>query len=146
MNQKLSPHFVWLFAVGAMVGGLAISFLTAKMGWKVSAGAFFAFVGLASAASAWMTRSTTLQAIGPFVIASFGLAGAYYLILKKVMTAAASSIGAGSGAAGGFGAKAAMLFAGIVLIDVLVASVSGALFGIKLRSVKSFGDLAKRPA
>lgn len=146
MNQKLSPHFVWLFAVVAMVGGLGISFLTAKMGWKVSAGAFFAFVGICAAASAWTTRSTTLQAIGPFVIASFGLAGAYYMILKRIMTAAASTVGAGSSAAGGFGAKAAMLFAAIVLIDVLAASIGGSLFGIKLRSVKSFADLAKRPA
>lgn len=143
MNQKLSPHFVWLFAVVAVVGGLGLSFLTAKMGWKVSAGVFFAFVGAASCASAWLTRSTTFQAIGPFVVASFGLAGAYYMILKRVMDAAASSLGAGSS---GFGAKAAGLFAAIILIDVLVASIGGALFGIKLRSVKSLGDLVKRPA
>ena len=144
-RNKLSPHFVWLFALVAVVGGLGISFVTAKAGWKVSAAAFFGFVGLMAFLSGYLTRASTLQTVGPFVLASFALGAVYYAIVKSVMSAAADAVGAAGradGAASTMGAIAAFL----IIVDALAASVGGATFGIKLRAVKSPAELIRRPA
>ena len=89
-RNKLSPHFVWLFALVAVVGGLGISFVTAKAGWKVSAAAFFGFVGLMAFLGGYLTRASALQAVLPFVLASGALGAVYYAIVKSVMSAAAT--------------------------------------------------------
>lgn len=144
-DKRLTPHFVWIFALVAVLGGLGISFLTAGHGWKVSAAVFFAFVGLMAFLGGYLTRANTLQAVGPFVIASAALGAVYYVIVKSVMTSAAASVGAHGkldGAASTMGTIAAIL----IVIDALAASVGGATMGIKLRSVKSPGELLRRPA
>ena len=144
-DKRLSPHFVWLFALVAVIGGLGLSFLTAKHGWKVSAAVFFGFVGVMSCLGGYLTRASMLQAILPFVIASGALGAVYYVIVKSVMSSAANAVGAGGhldGAATAMGTVAAVL----ITLDALAASVGGAIFGIKLRAVKSPSDLLRRPA
>ncbi len=144
-DKRLSPHFVWLFALVAVIGGLGLSFLTAKHGLKVSAIVFFGFFGLMAFLGGYLTKASTLQAVGPFVIASFALGAVYYVIVKSVMTAAASAVGASGkldGAAATMGTVAAIL----IIVDALAASVGGSTFGIKLRAVKAPGELLRRPA
>lgn len=147
MNQdkRLSPHLTWLFALVAVVGGIGISFATARHGWKLSAGLFFGFVGVMAFLSTYLTRATLFQAIGPFVVASLGLGAIYYLVVKSVMTAAASTVGAAGhmdGATTAMGTVAAVL----ITLDALAASAGGAVFGTKIREVKSPRELLRRPA
>ena len=144
-RNKLSPHFVWLFALVAVVGGLGISFVTAKAGWKVSAAAFFGFVGLMAFLGGYLTRATALQAVLPFVLASGALGAVYYAIVKSVMSAAANSVGA-AGRADRAAATMGAIAAFLIIVDALAASVGGAIFGIKLREVKAPGELIRRPA
>ncbi|MBK9034578.1 MAG: hypothetical protein IPL61_25475 [Myxococcales bacterium] len=144
-DKRLSAHLVWLFALVAVVGGLGLSFVTAKAGWKVSAAVFFGFVGLMAFLGGYLTRATTLQAVGPFVLASGALGAVYYAIVKSVMSTAANAVGAGGRAdhaAATMGAVAAFL----IILDALAASVGGATLGIKLRAVKSPSELLRRPA
>jgi len=137
MQRKLSPHLVWLFALVAVAGGLGVAYLTAHMGWKASAAALGLVVGALACAGGFFTRASPVQAIAPFVVGGAGVAAAYYVVIKQVMTASASLVGAGAGAANGFGGTAAILFSGIILVDVLVAGIGGAIVGMKLRAVKS---------
>jgi hypothetical protein len=146
MDRKLSPHFVWLFALVAVAGGVGIAYLTAPHGYKVTAGAVFAFVGLLACASAWLTRASTLGVIGPWIIASLGLAVVYFVVVKRVLGGAASELGVSGAAADSLGGTVAAVFAGVVLVDALVASIGGAVFGIKLRSVKQPSELLRRAA
>jgi len=144
-TKRLSPHFVWLFALIAVIGGLGISFVTAKAGWKVSAMAFFGFVGLMAFLGGYLTRASTMQVIGPFILASAALGAVYYAIVKSVMSAAADAMGA-TGRADSAAATMGAIAAVIIIIDALVASVGGATFGVKLRAVKSPAELLRRPA
>jgi hypothetical protein len=145
MDRKLPPHLVWLFALVAVGGGLAISYVTAPMGLKVSAIAFAVFFGAVACAAAFLTRATAAQAIVPFVVASLGIGAIYFVVTRKVITETADAFGAG-GAVDGFGSATAIVVAAIVLCDALVASIGGAIFGLKLRKVKSPRELLRRAA
>ena len=83
-DKRLSHHYVWLFALVAVVGGVGLSFATAGAGVKVSAAVFFAFVGLMAFLGAYLTRATALQAIGPFLLASGALGAIYYAIARSL--------------------------------------------------------------
>lgn len=144
-DKRLSPHFVWLFALVAVIGGLGISFLTVGAGWKVSAVAFFVFVGLMAFLGGYLTRASMMQAIGPFVLAALALGATYYVILKAAVNAAAGAVGAG-GHAGGAASAMGFIAGFIIAVDALAAGIGGATTGIKLRSVKSMGELVRRPA
>jgi|GEM_PF-4879071 len=144
-DKRLSPHFVWLFALVAVIGGLGLSFLTAKHGLKVSAIVFFGFVGLMAFLGGYLTRANGLQAVLPFVIASVALGAIYYVIVKSVMATTANALGA-NGHANSAAATMGTVAAILIFIDALAASIGGATTGIKLRAVKAPGDLLRRPA
>jgi hypothetical protein len=144
-DKRLSPHFVWLFALVAVIGGLGLSFLTAKHGVKLSAIVFFGFVGLMAFLGGYLTRANGLQAVLPFVVASVALGAVYYVIVKSVMSTAADALGA-QGHAGGVASAMGTFAAVLIFLDALAASIGGATTGIKLRAMKSPGDLLRRPA
>jgi hypothetical protein len=141
MEKKLAPHLVWLFALGAVGAGLGVSYATLSSGGWVAAIAFAVVFGGIACAAAWLTRSTTFQAVTPFVVASVGLAVIYFIIVKRAVTDAVGS----SSIADAGGTMLAVYAAAKGLIAALGASIGGAIFGIKLRSVRSLGDLVKRP-
>lgn len=144
-DHRLSPHFVWLFALIAVLGGLGLSFLTARHGWRLSAAVFFGFVGAMAFLAGYLTRASALQVIGPFVVASAALGTIYYVIVKSVLTAAGATVGA-AGRVDGVAGVMGVVVAVVIVVDALAASVGGALFGIRLRAVKAPGQLLRRAA
>jgi len=141
MKERFSPVFVWLFALVAVAGSIGLATLTAPHGYKITAAVAFGFVGSLACLAALTTRASRLQAIGPFVVAALGIGAVYFVVARRVLVGAGSAIGASSSV----GSGVAGFLAAIVLLDALAAGIGGALFGLKLRKVKSFGDLLGRP-
>ena len=118
---KLSPHFVWLFALGALGLALLITKVIPPVTPKVMAGIYFAVFGISAAAATVITRTSALASIGAFAIAGAGLGGYYYWVI--------TSVAPGSG----FGQSLGMVFCIAFAVDALAAGIAGTLAGLKFR-------------
>ena len=140
-DSKLSPHIVWLFAAAALAVAIGATYAVHATSWKVYAGIYFVLFGGGAFAAGMLTRASAVQTILPFAAASAGLGAFYYAVFAKVASAAGDSFGS---SAGGAASKLALVIGAVVFIDALAASIGGAVSGMKLRNVKSFGDLVPK--
>jgi hypothetical protein len=156
-EAKLSPHTTWLFAFGAVVAGIGLSFALSGLGQKVTAAVYFAVVAIGGFASTYLTRATVRGAVLSFVTAGLVAAVAYYLLVSHVVASATTTLGtaASGGAAaseaakagGTFGAVFGVVAAVVVLVESLVAGIGGAIAGNKVRAqggLASLGSLDAR--
>ena len=60
---KLSPHFVWLFALATLGLTLLVTKLVPPVTPKVMAGIYFALFGVGAAAATVITRTSALASI-----------------------------------------------------------------------------------
>lgn len=118
---KLSPHFVWLFALATLGLTLLVTKLVPPVTPKVMAGIYFALFGVGAAAATVITRTSALASIVAFAIAGAGLGGYYYWVI--------TSVAPGSGLGQGLG----MVFCIAFAVDALAAGISGTLAGLKVR-------------
>jgi hypothetical protein len=121
LNGKLSPHLVWLFALGTLGVTILVTKLIPPVTPKVMAGIYFALFGAGATAAMFLTRTSVLASIGAFAIAGAGLGGYYYYLI--------TSIAPGSG----FGQSLGMVFCIAFAVDALAAGIAGTLFGLRLR-------------
>jgi hypothetical protein len=136
MQNKLAPHFAWLFALVALGLGVAFSFLTAKSGWKVTSIAIGLSYAVGGVCSSWLTRASKPQAVIPILVAALGIGAIYFVAVKRVFDALNPTLATGLAT-----------FAAIKVLGVtLFAGIGGALGGFQLRGVRSFGDLLKKPS
>ena len=121
LNGKLSPHLVWLFAIGTLGVTLLVTKLVPPVTPKVMAGIYFALFGAGATAATFLTRTTVFASIAAFALAGAGLGGYYYYAI--------TSVAPGSG----FGQSLGMIFCIAFAVDALAAGIAGTLFGLKLR-------------
>lgn len=145
MDNKLSAHFVWLFAAVAVIGGVGLSIATVKQGWTVTSIALGLLYGGLGCVAAWRTETTRFPAVSASVLAALAIGIIYFIVAKKVLQEAAGAVGVAA-KAGTATTMLALVPTVKVLGVTLGAGIGGTLFGFKLRNVKSFGDLLKRPA
>jgi hypothetical protein len=134
MNDKIgtmSSGLVWIFALGALVIGLAGGYATAGLGAKVSSAVFFFAFAATGFGATLLTRAKTWLAAVAFVLASLVAAGAYYGIASSMISSSAS---AGTDA-GLFGAFLGAFVALITLIVSLIAGVGGCVAGARAKSM-----------
>jgi hypothetical protein len=121
LNGKLSPHLVWLFAIGTLGLTILVTKLVPPVTPKVMAGIYFALFGAGATAATFLTRTGAFASIAAFALAGAGLGGYYYYVI--------TSIAPGSG----LGQSLGMVFCIAFAVDALAAGISGTLFGLKLR-------------
>ena len=130
---KLSPNFVWLFALGALGLALLVTKVIPPVTPKVMAGIYFAVFGVSAAAATVLTRTGAAASIAAFAIAGAGLGGYYDWVI--------TSIAPGSGLGQGLG----MVFCVAFAVDALAAGIAGTLGGLKFRKgIASMGGAAGR--
>lgn len=128
----LNPNFVWLFALGATLLGLAGAFVTQDMSAGVSSAVYFGVFTVAAFGATFLTTSGTGRAILAFLVGSLLSAGTYYFLVAT-MTAAATEGFAGEQSSA-FGAVMGAFIAAVVLIATFIASVTGAVTGSRFRA------------
>jgi hypothetical protein len=122
LNGKLSPHFVWLFALGTLgVVLLVTKLMPGPVSPKTMAAIYFALFGAGATAATFVTRTSVLASIAAFGAAGLGLGGWYYAMIAGM--APGSSFGSGLG----------LVFAVAFSVDALAAGIAGTLFGLKIR-------------
>lgn len=132
MSEKvgtMNSGLVWLFALGAIVLGVAGAYATAGLGAKVSSAVFFFVFAGAGFGATLLTKAKTWMATAAFVLASLLSAGVYYGIASGAMSAEAGA------EAGMFGAFLGAFIALITLVVSLVAGVSGCVAGARAKAM-----------
>jgi len=152
-SKKLAPSLAWLFALGAVVAGIALSVALNGLGQKVTAAVYFAIVAAGGFASTYLTRARLGAAIGAFAFASVAAAVGYYALVSHVV-ASATTVMADTMSAGSAHAQAAasgsvmghffgIVIAVVVFLETIVAGIVGAVAGAKsAKSGNAMGNLA----
>ena len=140
-KPKLNPNLTWLFALGATVLAIVVTLALnpLKPGtWKPILGITFFGAGALAAAATFLTSARTLGVIGRFAVGAVAVSGFYFWYTKHLLTAGVDSV-AGSmnatvtGDVGGFSSAGGTMVAIFVLFCFFFASVSGAVFGGRVR-------------
>jgi hypothetical protein len=143
-STKLNPQLTWLFALGALVVGVAVAYALSGLGNKVVAGAYAAIVGAAGFASTYLTRARVRLAVLAFLGAAAIAAVAYFYLVSHVFrtaTTVMTDVASGGQAhaegvkVGGIFGNFFGVFAGIVaFIETAVAGIGGAIAGDKAKA------------
>lgn len=151
-KPKLNPNLTWLFALAAValaiVATLALNPL--KPGtWKPILGLTFAGAGALAAAATYLSSARTIGVVGRFAAGGAVVAGFYFWYTKHLLTAGveatASALGTTvTGDVGGFSSAGGTMIAVFMLFCFFFASVSGAVFGGRVRG--GLPRLGARPA
>jgi hypothetical protein len=143
LSGKLSPHLVWLFALGAVAVGLGAAFATQGLGAKVTAAVYAGIVAIAGFASTFTTRARTRAAVLAFLLAALAAAALYYVVVSTIFATAtreavevvsAGEAGAAGAEAGDFFGRFFGAFAAIVaFLETSIVGITGAVAGAKAR-------------
>ncbi len=135
MNEKigkLSAHWVWAFALCAVVLGIGAAYATAGLGPKVSSAAYFGvFLACGFAATA-LTKAKALLSLTAFLGASLLSAAGYYLVAVQAVADATGALG-GAEAGGMLGAAVGIFVAVITFFVSAAGGVGGALAGLRAK-------------
>jgi hypothetical protein len=155
-RNRFSPSFQWIFALAAIVLGVAVAFATKSMSPKVTAAVYGAVVASAGFAASYATTAKLRSTVGIFFLASVVVGIGYYFLVSHFAHAAMDSFTDVTVAAGGNpsakanGAQAAGVmgnFFGIVagavgFIETFVGGVVGAMAGHKFKEQSQHGNPA----
>jgi hypothetical protein len=156
-STKLSPHTVWLFALGAVAAGIAITYFLPNLGQKVNAAIYFAIVAVGGFASTYLTRAKIGSAVVAFLLTAVVAAIGYYLLVKGLVSGATTTMTdtlsptaeartQGAQAANQMGSVFGIFVAVIVFLETAVAGIGGAIAGGKARGqggLAALGTMAK---
>jgi hypothetical protein len=142
MSEKagtLSSGLIWLFALAAILLGIAGGYLTASLGAKISSAVYFGIFAVAGFLGAYLTSAGKGASIVAFIVAAVVSAVVYYFITAAVVASATETMAAAAGgnalaskAAGGFLGSVMGIFTGVItLIVSMIAGISGCLFGAR---------------
>lgn len=142
-SSKLSPHTLWLFAFGAVIAGIGVSYAVAGLGQKVAAAAYFAVVAAAGFSSMYFTRARLRGAVLAFLVVATLAAIAYFFLVESIFrTATVTMTDAVSGgqahaegvkAGGVFGRVFGIVVAVVVFLETTIAGIGGAIAGDRSR-------------
>ncbi|HEU0030886.1 MAG TPA: hypothetical protein VFQ53_09640 [Kofleriaceae bacterium] len=151
-SSKLSRHTIWLFAFGAIIAGIGISYAVAGLGQKVAAGAYFAVVAAAGFASMYFTRARLRGAVLAFLSVATIAAIAYFFLVSHIFATATSTMAdaVSGGQAHADGVKAGgvmghffgVFVAIIVFLETTIAGIGGAIAGDRSRGKDGGSALA----
>jgi hypothetical protein len=147
---KLGPNAVWIFALATLGVAIGATYIvpaiTHSLSQKTFAAVYFAVFGAGATLAVWLTRASVLRTIGAMSVAGAGLGVFYYIVISRLLAAAATEVGgeAAGHAGAAIGGLMGMVFAVAFLLDALAGSIAGALFGSKLRKGLPSPSLAKR--
>ncbi len=129
---KLNAHYVWLFALGAVLIGLGGAYATAGLGAKVSSGVYFGTFLVSSFAATALTKAKALLSLAAFLLASLLSAAAYYFIALQAVTEATQAVGVVE-AGGALGAALGFFVAATTFVVSASGGVGGTLAGLRAR-------------
>ena len=155
-NKKLPSGTSWLFALGGVAAGIALSFALQGLGQKATAAIYFAVVAAAGFGATYLTRSKFGGAALAFC-ASAAIAGvAYFFLVDHFMRAATSvmtdAVSLGRAHAQGveagavFGRTFGIFIAIMVFLETIIAGLLGAFAGYRARDkggLAAVGSLAR---
>jgi preprotein translocase subunit Sec61beta len=140
-KPKLNPNLTWLFALAAATVAIVVTLALNPLkpgSWKLILGVSFAGAGVLAAAATFLSSARTLGVIGRFAVGALVVGGFYFWYTKHLLTAgveaAAGALNATvTGDVGGFSSAGGTMIAVFVLFCFFIASVSGAVFGSRVR-------------
>ncbi|MBX3274773.1 MAG: hypothetical protein KF729_31200 [Sandaracinaceae bacterium] len=135
MNEKigkLSAHWVWLFALAAVVVGVGAAYATAGLGSKVSSAVYFGVFLTSGFAATALTKAKALLSLSAFLLASLLSAASYYVVTMQAVAETTSALGAAE-AGGALGAAIGIFVAVITFFVSAAGGVGGALAGLRAR-------------
>jgi hypothetical protein len=151
-DTKLSPHTTWLFALGSIAAGIAVSYALSGLGQKVTAAVYFGIVAIGGFLSTYLTRAKTGGAVLSFLAAGVVAAGGYYALVSHFIGGATTAMGdmasAGSAhvqaveAGAKMGQTLGIFVAVIVFLETIVAGIGGAIAGAKSRGAGGLSALS----
>ncbi|MEO8549413.1 MAG: hypothetical protein ABI678_05555 [Kofleriaceae bacterium] len=151
-DTKLSPHTTWLFALGSIAAGIAVSYALSGLGQKVTAAVYFGIVAIGGFLSTYLTRAKTGGAILSFLAAGGVAAAGYYVLVSHLVGGATTAMGdmasAGqahvqaSQAGVQMGQTFGIFVAVIVFLETIVAGIGGAIAGAKSRGAGGLSALS----
>lgn len=151
-DTKLSPHTTWLFAIGSIAAGIAVSYALSGLGQKATAAIYFGIVAIGGFCSTYLTRAKTGGAILSFLAGGVVAAGSYYALVSHFVHAATTTMGdmASAGQAHAQAAQAGaqmgqtlgIFVAVIVFLETIVAGIGGAVAGAKSRGAGGLSALS----
>src|SRR5262245_23135060 len=112
---KLSSGFVWLFALGAVLVGIAGAYATADLGSTVSSAVYFGIFAIAGFAGTAFTKAKAWAGVVAFLLAASMAAGTYYWITMQAVSETAGALGGGE-AGGMLGAAIGIFVAAITFV------------------------------
>jgi hypothetical protein len=130
---KLASGFVWLFALAAVLLGIAGAYATADFGSTVSSAVYFGIFAIAGFAGAAFTKAKGLASVGAFLLAACLAAGAYYWVTMQTVAEATNALGAGGEAGGMLGAAIGIFVAVITFVVSLTGGIGGVMVGLRAR-------------
>jgi len=129
---KLNAHWVWLFALGAVLLSLGGAYATAGLGAKVSSAVYFGVFLFSGFAATVLTKAKAAMSLAAVLGASILSAASYYFIAMQAVADATGAMGAAE--AGGMLGAALGIFVAVITFFVSAAGgVSGALAGLRAR-------------
>lgn len=140
-TSKLNPNLTWLFALGATALAIVVTLALnpLKPGtWKPILGITFFGAGAIAAAATYLSSARTIGVIGRFAVGAVAVAGFYFWYTKHLLTAGVEATATAlnttvTGDLGGFSSTGGAMVAVFVLFCFFFASVSGAVFGGRVR-------------
>jgi hypothetical protein len=147
-KSKLSPHTVWLFAIGSIAAALGVSYALSGMGQKVTAAVYFAIVAVGGFLSTYATRARVVSAILAFLLGAGAAAGGYWALIASLSHSVTNAVTAGSTDAAAVHAGNQMantlgiFVAVIVFLETFVAGCAGSVAGAKSRGQGGLAALA----
>lgn len=151
-DKKLGAGVTWLFAIGGVAAGIALSFALQGLGQKATAAIYFAIVAAAGFGSTYLTRAKFGGAAVAFAVAA-ALAGVgYFFLVDHFMRAAttvmtdAVSMGnahaAGVEAGAMFGRTFGIFAAVIAFLETIIAGLIGSFAGARAKGTGGFAAAA----
>lgn len=137
MNEKigkLNAHWVWAFALGAVLLGIAGAYATTSLGPKVSSGVYFAVFLASGFAATALTQAKAFLSLTAFLAASLLSAAGYYFVALQAVADASQALGAAE-AGGVLGAALGAFVAVITFFVSAAGGVSGALAGLRAKKM-----------
>ena len=136
-NQKLSSHMVWLFALGSVGAGIGASYAASGLGQKAAAAVYFAVVAIGGFASTYLTHARVRGAVAAFLAVGAIAAVAYFMLVDQFFRTAATAVttdaqGAQAGAT--FGKFFGIVIGAVVFLETIVAGITGAVVGSKVKA------------
>lgn len=127
---------VWLFALAAVGAGIGASYAASGLGQKAAAAVYFAIVALGGFASTYLTAARVRGAVAAFLAVGAIAAVAYFLLVDsffRTATTAVANDAQTQQAGASFGRFFGIVIGAVVFLETIVAGITGAVIGAKVK-------------